>query len=295
VKKLFVIVVTYNGRQWYDNCFGSIQRSTKPVQAVVVDNASDDDTIKYIETNYPEIYLIKNEKNVGFGRANNRGIEYALRNGCDYVYLLNQDAWVEADTFEILINLAEKYPEYGIISPLHINSQETGLDKNFQQYISKTVYISDVILKRTISEIYSCDFINAAHWLITRACLNRVGGFSPVFPHYGEDANYVHRVMYHKLKIGFTPLSKGVHAREYRIEGIEKIIYMNYITFLIRVSDINKQNSYLYALCYFWAMSFYYLIKYKNISVLKYMFKPFVLWLPVLKQNVITRSRRSGA
>ena len=90
--KVFVIIVTYKGKRWYDRCFGSLRQSTIPLQTIVVDNASNDGTVDYIRENYPEIYLIESKENLGFGKGNNLGLRYALDHGCDYVFLLNQDA-----------------------------------------------------------------------------------------------------------------------------------------------------------------------------------------------------------
>ena len=69
--KVFVIVVTYKGMQWYDRCFTSLRNSTIPIQTIVVDNASGDGTVEYIKENYPEIMLIESKENLGFGKGNN--------------------------------------------------------------------------------------------------------------------------------------------------------------------------------------------------------------------------------
>ena len=91
-KKIFVIIVTYKGHQWYERCFASLCNSEYPVQTIVIDNASNDGTVEYIRKYFPEIHLIESKENLGFGRANNIGMRYALDHGCDYVFLLNQDA-----------------------------------------------------------------------------------------------------------------------------------------------------------------------------------------------------------
>ena len=72
-------------------------------------------------------------ENLGFGRANNLGLQYALDNRYDYVYLLNQDAWIFPDTFETLVDISKRYPEYGIISPLQMNSDLYHIDVNIIQ------------------------------------------------------------------------------------------------------------------------------------------------------------------
>ena len=111
--KLFAIVVTYKGYRWYERCFTSLRQSTIPVQTIVVDNASNDGTVEYIKEYFPEIHLIDSGENLGFGRANNIAMRYALDQGCDYVFLLNQDAWVEPDTFERLVKIHQRHPGYG--------------------------------------------------------------------------------------------------------------------------------------------------------------------------------------
>ena len=91
-------------------------------------NASGDGTVEYIKENYPEIMLIESKENLGFGKGNNLAMRYALDHGCDYVFLLNQDAWLdENDTIEKLVEVAQRHPEYGILSPMHMNINGTGL------------------------------------------------------------------------------------------------------------------------------------------------------------------------
>jgi len=91
--KVSVIIVSYNFEQWIDRCLGSLRRSTSPISVIVVDNGSKDKTTQIIEKNYPEVHLIKTGANLGFGKANNIGIRYAMEQGADYFFLLNQDAW----------------------------------------------------------------------------------------------------------------------------------------------------------------------------------------------------------
>ena len=59
-------------------------------------------------------------------------------------------------------------------------------------------------------------FVMAAHWMISRNCLETVGGFSPVFRHYGEDDNWLHRASFHGFRTGFLAGCVAVHDREMR-------------------------------------------------------------------------------
>ncbi len=218
---LTTIIVTYNGFQWLDKCLGSLRSSSLPTQVIVIDNASQDGTPAYIQAHYPEVDLICSDKNLGFGQANNLGIQKALAQGAAYCFLLNQDAWVAEDTLAILIEKATTAPEYGILSPIHLNGSGELLDAAFYEYIThknkygREVY-SHLALNRDRSLIQPTDFINAAAWLMSRACLERVGGFSPLFFHYGEDRDYAQRLHYHGLCIGFCWQAHIYHDREAR-------------------------------------------------------------------------------
>ena len=219
---LYAIVVTYKGQCWYDRCFGSLRASTFPVQTIVVDNASNDGSAEYIQDHFPEIHLIESQENLGFGRANNIGMRYALDHGCDYVFLLNQDAWVEPDTFEKLIAIHKRHPEYGLLGPVQVNAEKNKVLDGVVQClinpdnVNKQMF-SDFIMGST-DEVYPVAEINAAAWLLPRNTLETVGGFDPIFLHYGEDWNYLSRVLYHNLKVGLTPGIKVVHDCKERVE-----------------------------------------------------------------------------
>lgn len=222
VSKIFVVVVTYNGKQWYDQCFGSLRTSELPVNVVVIDNASSDDTVSYIKQDYPEVHLIKSDINLGFGQANNKGMRYALEHDADYVFLLNQDAWIEPNTLSTLIDVHKKIPEYGILSPMHLNAKKTQIEKGLLGHLTYHAHINLELISDFYigmkKEIYDVREVNAAAWLLPRHTLQTIGGFDPIFFHYGEDDNYLSRVLFHGLKVGIVPKVTICHDTERRIE-----------------------------------------------------------------------------
>lgn len=220
--KIFVIIVTYKGHQWYERCFTSLRDSEYPVHTIVIDNASNDGTVEYIRQRFPKIQLIESNENLGFGRANNLGMRYALEQGCDYVFLLNQDAWIEPDTIGKLVRIAEKYPEYGLLGPVQVNKEKTKVLNGVIQFLINPDNVnhklfSDLILG-SVEDVYPVAEINAAAWLLPRKTLETIGGFDPIFVHYGEDWNYLSRVLYHGLKVGLVPHVQVVHDCEDRVE-----------------------------------------------------------------------------
>lgn len=245
MKKIFVIIVTYKGQRWYDRCFSSLRESEISVQIVAVDNTPGEEDAEYIKTNFSEVHLIKTNENLGFGRANNLGMRYALDNGCDYVFLLNQDAWLDApDTLSKLVTIAEKHPEYGIVSPIHLNGARTSVNMQLGvgAHHRNVKLLSDLYMGR-VGDIYETNYVNAAAWLLPRKTLENVGGFDPIFKHYEEDDNYLNRVIYHKMKIGVCPEVRIVHDHHESELSNEQLQWRQQQFLLVEWTDINKPFS----------------------------------------------------
>lgn len=241
--KVFSVVVTYNGIQWIEKCLGSLEEENLDNHhVVVIDNGSSDGTLKKIKEKFPKVILLQSSKNLGFGQANNIGIKKALEAKAEFIFLLNQDAWIKKGTLSRLVNVAKEEPEYGIISPLHLNGDGSRLDWNFSNFIipkhCPNLY-SDAFLGRAFKPLYPADFINAAAWLIPRKTIETVGGFNPLFFHYGEDRDYANRVYSHGLKIGICPITEIYHDREHKDNSFkEKVI--NQRLQLVNWTDISQ-------------------------------------------------------
>ncbi|WP_333695576.1 glycosyltransferase family 2 protein [Flavobacterium sp.] len=210
----FVILVTYNALPWIDACLESV----RDYPVVVVDNLSTDATVAHLKSHYPKVTVLPQATNLGFGQGNNVGIRYALDQGATSVFLLNQDAYMHPGSLSLLLEQQHKNPDYGILSPVHLNGTGTALDFNFSKYMQSSTepsFYSDAVLGQSVS-LYTVPFVNAAAWLIRLSCLERVGGFDPLFFHYGEDDNYCQRVLFHGFQIGVVRDAYVRHDREAR-------------------------------------------------------------------------------
>ena len=240
--KIYTIVVTYNGLKWVDRCFGSLRNSEIPVHILAIDNGSTDGTVNKLRKAYSDVELIENGTNLGFGQANNIGMAKALKDKADYVFLLNQDAWVKPDTIEKLISVASNNLAYGVFSPIHLNGKGDELDRNFSHYLLQNEgrkYLTDKLLNKPVKQIIELDFVNAAAWLIPNEVLKKVGGFDPLFYHYGEDDDYIQRLKYHGYKVSVITTSFIYHDREEK--NIDWDINRQYISELLQMKNINIQ------------------------------------------------------
>ena len=219
--KILAIIVTYNAMRWIDKCVESLLNSDIPVDIFVKDNGSTDGSMDYIKNlcNNRIVKLVGGG-NIGFGKANNIGLQFAVKNHYDQGYLINQDAWVLRDTISTLIKVQQQNKNYGILSPLQYKANLYDLDANFYSgtcsYSQNKQLLSD-LFNNEVKEVYEVPMVMASHWLISINCLEEVGGFSPAFHLYGEDDNFAQRAVFFNYKIGIVPSAKAVHDRGDRI------------------------------------------------------------------------------
>jgi GT2 family glycosyltransferase len=111
-----IIITNYNGQTELDRCLRSLQQHTDPndTEIIVVDNASTDGSLEYVQKNFPGVIMLQNSGNYGFGYANNVG---ACQATGQYLAFLNPDTEVTAGCLEKLIAALEANPEVGMVTP----------------------------------------------------------------------------------------------------------------------------------------------------------------------------------
>ena len=245
--KILVIVVTFNGLKWLERCLGSVRASEVPADLYVWDNDSTDGSADWVQGHFPEAKLVRSADNLGFAEANNMGLRYALDKGYDYVYLLNQDAWIEPSTIGTLVAVHEAHPEFAVLSPLQMTDGFESLDMQFEKLLKRwpvkpaMTEGGEVVMPGPTGHPQPVNRVMAAHWLVPRKALETIGLFDALFPIYGNDDNWCDRARYHGFKVGIVPGARAVHDRAYREEPKEKVIYRNYyMGSLVRLCDINR-------------------------------------------------------
>jgi len=237
-KKIAVVIVTFNGAIWIKKNLNSLLNSNYPIDIIIVDNASTDETINIVKQ-FKAIELIQNKSNLGFGKANNIGIDWAIKKGADAIFLLNQDTWIYENTISNLAEALFENPNLGIVSPIHYSADEITLDENFNTYFNRFKIVEDSESLRIVS------FINAAAWLVSKECFSKTGYFDPIFNHYGEDRNFCERVKYHGFNIAVVKNAAICHDRIVRLNSNKIALQSKY---LILNQIINCNNSLLHSI-----------------------------------------------
>jgi hypothetical protein len=110
-----IVILNHNGQKFLDECIQSVKQSSyKILHLYVVDNASTQDDVKYLQTNYPEVEIIQNPNNNGYCAAYNLAFEACPSK---YMVCLNNDVTVASDWIESMVDLAESDDNIAAIQP----------------------------------------------------------------------------------------------------------------------------------------------------------------------------------
>ena len=116
--KISVVTLNWNRKHDTEECINALLRmSYQNFDIVVVDNGSEDASIDYLNEKFGHrIHIVANEKNLGYADGFNSGINYAMKQGAEYLFILNNDTRVHREALSELVKNAESDPKIGFVS-----------------------------------------------------------------------------------------------------------------------------------------------------------------------------------
>lgn len=197
--RVTVVLVTFQSA----HCAKSLSKSLNSFPHVtVVDNASSDETIQAFQTHIPQVSVIANDVNLGFGAANNKGVALART---EFVLLLNPDCVIDAKAVKALIVCADQFPHASMVGPQLI-------DRNGQPDKSYSMGAKAWGGKGPIAEgPLSVKFISGACMLIRSSAYQKVRGFDEGFFLYYEDSDLCLRLCDMAGEIIVEPQAEVIH------------------------------------------------------------------------------------
>lgn len=218
-----VIIVNYNTLELTKNTIESVFKKTEGLnyEVILVDNASTDGSVEYFENNYKEkIIFIQNRENLGFGKANNKGIEIAKGK---YIFLLNSDTLLINNAIKILFDFMEQNIECGVCGgnlydrdnkPVHSFKKElVNIYSDFdfiKNFILKFIYKKRMDFNYANKNI-EVGYITGADMFIRKKMLEKVGIFDSDFFMYFEETELTARIKSSGKKIISVPQAKIIH------------------------------------------------------------------------------------
>ena len=256
-----VVFIILNWNNWKDTveCLESVSCVDYPnFDVVVVDNGSNNDSVNQIKKIFDSVTLIEINENLGFAGGCNVGMKYAVKKGDDIIFLLNSDTIIEKDALNILVEVAEKHPKVGLLSPkIYFYNRDPENRKiwfggsKLNSLLGRTVMLGYGKVDRgQYDKEKLVDFISGCAMVIKAEVFNKIGFFDTDYFNIFEDADYCVRaknagydciyvpkaVVHHKesMSIGsiYSPLSVYFQIRN-RLLFIKKNVKKKWLPFSV--------------------------------------------------------------
>lgn len=214
-----VIVVNYNTKDLTIDCLSSIYEKTFGInfEVFVIDNASQDNSCEEISRLFPQVKIISNKENLGFGRANNLGIKEAQGK---YVFLLNTDTVLINNAIKILFDLIENDDSIGVcganlfdknLNPVHSYGFLNSPKRHLLRFLGLRYFCKNIKNDARRDELQEVEQVTGAALMIRKSVFDKVGLFNERFFLYCEESELQFRIRNAGFKIFYTPEAKIFH------------------------------------------------------------------------------------
>jgi len=193
IPTVFTLIPNKNGLQHLSYSLDSLSRTQYPShQLILVDDGSDDESVRFVSTKYPAVKIIRNQREPGFAGAVNSGILLALDHGADYIAVCNNDIKVLPEWINLTIGFFHKEKKVGLIGFDEVLREAENL---FYEWDAK-----GGISNRGVSGLPGCLYICAAE------AIRHVGLYDEVYFMYGEDNDFFARM----IRAGYALIQTNV-------------------------------------------------------------------------------------
>lgn len=286
--ELSICILTLNSRDYLRACLDSIREFPPEggYEIIVADNGSNDGTVAMLEQEFPEVQIIRNERNLGFTMPNNQMLRLAKGK---FFLVLNPDTKLIEDCFNPQLKYLRDHPDVGISIPKVLNADGsfqqqsrrgearplevigyfTKLGKLFPRSKVLNGYLMSWLPEDEVAEVKavsgSCMFIRRETW-------EQVGGFDENFFAYQEDSDYCLRTREKGWQVMYVPLSRIIHYAGKggsKAQPVHSIYQWHRSYYLYYRKHFAKDHFFLFNWFYYLLMA----IKF-SLALLKNLFKP---------------------
>jgi GT2 family glycosyltransferase len=222
--EISVIIVSYNTRAMTLDCLRVLYEKLDSVNAEVwlVDNASNDGSVEAVRDAFPNVQVIANEKNGGFGAANNQAMKRARG---DFFLLLNSDAFPLEGAIQTLLEYSKGHHDVAVVGPRLLNGDGSLQPSCWKFPSPMRAVVENIGLASLLphhphfgdysrwahDEERAVDFVIGACMLVRREVYEQIGGFDEEFFLYAEETDWQRRMTDKGWKIVFTPQAQVTH------------------------------------------------------------------------------------
>jgi len=208
---VFAILVTFNQCRQTIEALHSVLTSDYPdLHAIVVDNGSTDGTVECISETFPQVTVVANSRNLGYAEGCNIGMRWAMNQGGEYVFLLNNDVLVAQDALTILVETSESTPHIGIVGPKLYRWGSPGILQSVGGIID-WAEVRSVLIGDSEQDLGQYDkprkvaFVSGSALLAKRTVLERVGLMDSMYFMYYEEVDWCLRAQQAGFSVFYVP------------------------------------------------------------------------------------------
>ncbi|MDJ0696544.1 glycosyltransferase family 2 protein [Mastigocoleus sp. MO_188.B34] len=236
--KISVIIVNYNAKPLLQRCIESLYPNSKQQrnlsEIIVVDNDSQDGSPELLRQQYPEIKLIDNQENLGFGKANNQGVREAIG---EYILLINPDTVADGNILDQTLKFFEQHPDnksaFGGILLNPDGSQQRGSRRSFPTFLNALLHFTK--LDKTFNykkaydlswlpvETHEVECVSGACIGIPKVMYEKLKGFDERFFLHFEDIDLCKKIQQAGYKLWFYPEVRLFHEKGGSSNGSQPI------------------------------------------------------------------------
>ncbi|WP_077329087.1 glycosyltransferase family 2 protein [Virgibacillus siamensis] len=229
MKDISIIIVNYNTKIITADAIHSIRNSdtSYTYEIILVDNASSDRSVEYMEQQFDDVKIIANDKNLGFAKANNQAIREAEGR---YILLLNSDTLIREDTLDMMTAYMDQHPDIGASgcrvvlgdgqldkackrgfpTPSASFFYMTGLSKIFPNSRKLNHYHMGYIDEFQEAPV---DCLVGAFMMVRKETIDQVGLLDETYFMYGEDIDWCYRIKEAGWRITYNPQTTIIHLK----------------------------------------------------------------------------------
>lgn len=273
-----IVTLNWNGKDNTLECLKSVKNlNYSNFHITVVDNASEDGSPEAIKELYPDVNVIVNRANLGYAEGFNTGLRYALKNGVDYILIMNNDAVIDQNALKSLVKTAQSDPMIGFVSGkvFHYNKpevlQSVGIKWDARKMEGWLIGNGEVDIGQ-FDRVEKREFVDDVFLLVRREVVEKVGGYDHNFFLYFEEADWNARVKKAGFKIMYTPMAKIWHKGMSSTGGRPNPKYFYFFTrnrFLFIRRNYKASSFYTFLLkqfCWFIPLTSLRFLKHKEIK-----------------------------
>lgn len=231
--ELSVIIINWNGAEFIGKCLKGVVecRFSKPWEVIVVDNNSSDKSREIIKQ-FPQVIVIENKENIGFGAANNQALRQARGK---FVFFLNPDVRIFPDDLEKLVEKIEEGERVGVVAPQLVN-EDGSLQKEICRFpglidsilvlvkLHRLPFLEDLVYPGVdYSQEQEAEHLMGSALLVRRNVLDSVGVFDEHFFLWFEETDLEKRIKDAGWKLIYYPQVHVVHLLSKSIRQVSPL------------------------------------------------------------------------